>query len=394
MFLILSSFVSSTIDECVAPREYNILDVPGKTFKLKYVSILTRHGARSPLDPFLEREKRGAWRCDAEDAQATHVESNPLVRPRRIKSILDHRFAEYPPNCKLGDLIIDGMNQHRLLGQKLREYYYEKMHFIPEYYDPTVIYARCTAYDRTFRSAISFLSGLYEPADPNEVAEITMGSPSLDSLRPKKEFCQDFKDLAAKYFNSQGFIDIYMKTLGEIKPVIDYLNVTDTSFAKIDKVCDWVTTMFCNDQYMPPEITSDMITTCRRFQGTMLYGLYGSDNATRGVAFSYGLREVLSHMDSYLNGESTHKFVLLSAHDSTVAALLSTLGYSHEFIPPLASHVALEVYSEEATGELYIRFVFNGQPVKLLLMDNQELVKLDSFRHMIDPLINHCREMP
>lgn len=109
MLFAFSSFVASTIDECVAPREYSILDVPGKNYTLKYVSVLTRHGARSPLDPFLERQQRGIWRCDSEDAQAAHMESNPVVKPRRVKTILDNRFAEYPPNCKLGDLIIDGM---------------------------------------------------------------------------------------------------------------------------------------------------------------------------------------------------------------------------------------------------------------------------------------------
>ena len=358
---------------------------------MKYVSVLTRHGARSPLDPFLERQQRGIWRCDSEDAQAAHMESNPVVKPRRVKTILDNRFAEYPPNCKLGDLIIDGMIQHKLLGQKLRELYYEKLHFIPEYLDPTVVFARCTAYDRTFRSAISFMSGLYEPADPNEVLEITTGSPSSDSLRPKKDFCKDFNTMANDYFGSKEFTDYYQETLNSVQPVINYLNVTDVSYSKLDKICDWVTTMFCNEQYMPDEITSDMITTCRRYQGTMLYGLY---NKTRGVAFSYGMREVLKYLDSYINGESTQRFVLLSAHDSTVAAFLSFLGFKNDFIPPLASHIVMEVYNDEAESELYVRFVFNGQPLKIDLMGDQELFKLHDFRQKIGQYLLYCPEMP
>ncbi|EAX71580.1 hypothetical protein TVAG_552750 [Trichomonas vaginalis G3] len=91
MLFAFSSFVASTIDECVAPREYSILDVPGKNYTLKYVSVLTRHGARSPLDPFLERQQRGIWRCDSEDAQAAHMDQIQSLNQEELKqfSIID-----------------------------------------------------------------------------------------------------------------------------------------------------------------------------------------------------------------------------------------------------------------------------------------------------------------
>ena len=395
MIPFLFSFSLSTKDECVAPTKLTPLNDPDYT--LKQVQVVTRHGARSPLDTFQPRELRGAWRCDATSAQSGHIESIPLEKPRRVRTILDNRYAEYPPNCRLGDLIIEGMQQHLKLGGAMREYLVDKLHFLPDVLDPTIMFARCTSYDRTYRSALSFLAGLYPPNSPYEILDIVTGSPSLDPLRPKKDFCKDFLDIYTEYYNSDEFQTYYKATLETVQPVLDYLNISKdkVDFSKLDKISDWVTTMYCNDKYMPETITPEIISKCREYQGTMLFGFFGHSNETRGIPFSYGFREIARLLDAFTNGESNQKFILLSAHDSTVAAFLSMLGYSDKYIPPLASHVVIEVYMHEPTQEYYIRFVFNGEPVKLLLMNNQTLVKLHDFRQMIDPLtLPYCQEMP
>jgi hypothetical protein len=395
MIPVLLALGRSTIDECVAPTTFSPLN--DKNYTLKHVQIVTRHGARSPLDPFLPRQQRGAWRCDSTDAQSGRIEAVPLSRPRRVRTILDNRFAEYPPNCRLGDLIVEGMQQHLQLGKAMRSYLIDNLSFLPETLDPTLMYVRCTSYDRTYRSALSFLAGLYEPESPYEILDIVSGSPSLDALRPKKDFCADFERIYNEYFESDEFKAIFTETRDAITPVFEHLNISkeSTDFKKLDKICDWVITMFCNDKAMPDTITPEIITKCREYQGKMLFGFYGHSNATRGIPFSYGFREMKRILDGFIGGSTTEKFALLSAHDSTVAAFLSLLGYSNKFTPPLASHVIMEVYTYEPAQELYIRFVFNGEPLPLLLMDNKVLVPLHDFMKMIEPLtLPYCKEMP
>lgn len=395
MIPILFTLSKATIDECVAPTTWSPLN--DKDYTLKHVQIVTRHGARSPLDPYLPREQRGAWRCDATNAQSGHIEAIPLSKPRRVRTILDNRFAEYPPNCRLGDLIVEGMQQHLALGKEMRKYLVDNMSFLPKELDPTLMYVRCTAYDRTYRSALSFLAGLYDPDSPYEILDIVTGSPSLDALRPKKDFCSDFAKIYDEYYTSDEFVKYFTETRDAIAPVLEYLNLSKESvdFKKLDKISDWVTTMFCNDKMMPETITPEIITKCREYQGHMLFGFFGHSNATRGIPFSYGFREMKRILDDFLGGSTTAKFALLSAHDSTVAALLSALGYSDKFIPPLASHVIMEVYLHEPTQEYYVRFVFNGKPLPLLLMENRVLVPLHDFLKMIEPLtLPYCKEMP
>jgi len=390
MFFLILSHVYSTIDECVASTNYHVLD--DSNMKLVHVQVLTRHGARSPLDPFLPITHRGAWQCDSSDSHAPRIEAVPLDLPRRVRHVLDPRMAEYPPNCRLGDLIIEGTEQHINLGHSYRSYLVDKLKFLSENLDPTEIYVRATAYDRTYRSALSFLAGLYPPATMAEMIDIITGSPTIDPLRPHKEVCADIKALYSQFINSDSFKAFLLQTVSAIQPALTYLNESSVEPSRLDKVCDWVTTMYCNDKMMGPGITSDVISSCRRFQGKMLYGLYGMNDESRGTGFSYGMREMFRILDEFISGASSSKFALLSAHDSTVAAFLSALGYSHEYIPPLASHVAMEIYLKGS--EHYVRFVLNGQPIPLKHFNNQVIVGLHEFRQAITPIINKCPEMP
>lgn len=62
-----------------------------------------------------------------------------------------------------------------------------------------------------------------------------------------------------------------------------------------------------------------------------------------------------------------HKFILYSAHDSTVCALLSALHYP-KFVgqPPYASHIAFELLQSTETTKYFVNISFNGEvfPIK------------------------------
>ena len=383
-------FSISTISECIATTNHDIFN--DTNYKLIHIQVVTRHGARSPLDPFLPKTHRGSWQCDSSDSNAPRVESVPFDLPRRIHHLLDPRMAEYPPNCRLGDLLIDGMDQHLELGKSYRNYLINNLNFLPNLLDPNLIFIRATAYDRTYRSALSFLNGFYPPATQGEILNIITGSPTLDPLRPNKDVCLDIKNLYDNFISSDNFKFFKENTIKEIENILNYLNETTTDPKRIDKICDWVTTMYCNDKLMYPNITQNEINSCRKFQGFMLYGLYGKDDETRGIGYSYGMREMFKILDESISGINMIKFVLLSAHDSTIAAFLSLLGYSNEFIPPLASNIAMEIYKKDQ--EHFIRFVYNGIPLQLPLFSNNILIKLHDFKQKIFPLINKCPEMP
>jgi len=357
------------------------------------MQVVVRHGARSPLDIYLSRKERGVWRCDSEDAISGRIEAVPMVYPRKVKTILDNRYADYPPNCRVGELTIEGMQQHYKLGQAYRKYLVDDLKFLNESLNPDEMFVRASNYDRTFKSALSFLKGLYEPQTIDEIIDITTGTSAWDVLRPKTDMCPDIANLTKEFEESEQFKNYLTEAEGVLRPLREYLNQTKWTKSSSNKMCDWLITMYCNEKIIDSKITSAAIDKCWELQGKVLFDLYGMKNETSGVGFSYGMREMFRILDNFLNGTSKVKFGFLSAHDSTLSVFLVALGHKLDKIPPLASHIAMEIYEKD--NEKYVRFEFNGEPLELPLMNNQTLVKLNDFRTAIHPFIyNYCKEMP
>ncbi|KAH0789888.1 histidine acid phosphatase [Histomonas meleagridis] len=390
MLLLLFSFASSFRQVCVAnptPPE-----PPGDGYELIHIQVVTRHGARSPLDGYLKQKDRGIWRCDSPDAVSGRVEAVPLVHHRKVRTILDNRFADYPPNCRLGELTIEGMQMHLKLGKAYRKYLVDDLHFLDETYNPDQIYIRSTAYDRTFKSALSFIGGLYESQSVNELIDITSGPSSNDLFRPSHKTCGDIKNLYQKYVDSDKFKEFLARSGEILKPVREYLNLTEWTQSSGNKACDWVFTMYCNEKTMSPDINQTHIDICSEMLARNLYDLYLQDDETMGIGFSAGMRELLRVLNMSLSGESTVKFALHSTHDSTVSVFMSLLGNRLDTLPPLASHLAMEVYQKN--NEKYVRFVLNGKPLPIKFMNDQIMVKLDDFITNVKPKINYCKEFP
>lgn len=357
------------------------------SYRLVQVTVLTRHGARSPMHAFLERPQRGVWMCDAPGAISGRIEAVPRVHPRKVRTILDNRFADYPPNCRVGELILEGMNAHERLGRSYREYLVNEIGLLDARLNPKQLFVRATAYDRTYKSAMSFLKGLYEPESENEIIDVTTGTTS-DHFKAGKKYCGDMAKLGVNFTkNMEQYIEEIRDLLA---PVKEYVKMNSWTPDSVNSMCDWLVTMDCNEENFDRTLINQThIDTCHDFIIKMFFDLYFQDNVTNGVGFSYSMREILRLLDDVLNGETEHKFILLSSHDSTVSAFLSLLGNKVPRIP-YASNLAMETYEKD--GEHYVRFVFNSKPLGIGFMDNQVLVNLTEFREKLSPYIDYCHE--
>lgn len=387
-------FSLALLDRCKANTKVPVKLDPTK-YKLQTVVTITRHGARSPLNRYIDRKFSGSWVCDGEDAISTRIEAVPLEAPRRIHHILDTRFTQFPPSCRAGDLTLEGMDQHKALGAAYRSYLIDDLKLLDQTINPNQIFVRATSYDRTYRSALAFLNGLYPPQTMNELIDIMTGTDDGDVLRPHKKFCPEIQDLYDNYTARQETIDEIEEARQKLSDVIQYLGIGSWDQSVADRVCDYINTFRCNEREMPSIFTDDHFDYCMKFQANQLFNLYGHDDETRGIGGSYGMREVLSIVDNTLSGLSRVKFALLSSHDSTVATLLSVLGTRLDELPPLASHLTFEVYLMDT--EPVCRWIFNGEVLKIPMLGEpltDGVYYLHDFESIIRPLIDHCPEMP
>lgn len=382
MIIIFFSLALSHVREiCVAKP--TVPSPLGPEYRLIHAQLIMRHGARSPIQTLLPLGFRGMWYCDNDDGYSNKISAAPIVHPRRVRKIIDHRIADFPPTCNPGELNVDGQKQNIALGQAYSKYFIDTTGLLPGVLDPSILWVHATNTPRTYDSVLDFMTGLYPPYSMNEFFNIHTGSNSRDYFHPSSSHCKDLKNISKEYEKTPEFKDLLEKTKKDIKPILDYLNITEVSLDKMDDACDFALTMWCNNQRLGPNITDEMVDTCYRFLGNSTYSLY---SVNRGVGASPAMREMLRIIDEALSGENGVRLAVISAHDSTVAALLTLLRYSEERLPPYTSHLCAEVYMKDDL-EYYIRFSFNG---KEILFDS-----LHNFKNEILPLVtSYCKEFP
>ena len=350
----------------------------------EHMEIVLRHGARTPITMWLKTEERGKWQCDADDARASRIEVSPRKNGRRVHKIFEERLSEYPTNCNAGDLTVEGMEQHLKLGAAFREYALNKIKLIPEYYDPRLISARATWYERTYRSGVSFLQGLYPVQDSNEYIDFLVGTKNRDTVHPNNKMCPDLKKLSADFFASSTYMDVHNEVMKYAQPLYDLTGNTDKSPEGLESMCDWAITYYCNEQKLFPIITDELIEQCRKVQAYHFYRI-SFFNETQGcVGGGPIFRQLFKNYDE--RGEK--KLDVIAAHDSVIAFVLSSLGIGGDWVmtPPYASYITMETYLKD--DKTWIRFTYNGEVVNIF--NRYQIMEIGEFRSAIQNVLQNC----
>ena len=395
MFFLFSSFSLSYDDSCVAALK---TPEPVNNMKPIFMQVLIRHGARTPMNTYTPKSVRGYWQCDSDDAIAPRMHGAQISDYRRFKHVLDPRLVSYLPNCREGDLLIEGMHQHLRLG-KLYQNYTETIglfdNVVPKNEELNV---RCTDIERTLRSAQSFLHGFAEPQEPNEIIDIYRGSDFLEVLRPNADFCQDMKNSSEVFYASEEYTKWVDEEWAALENVSSYLGVTKSA-TNLNLMCDWVTTHYCDNKLLPSVITEEDQQRCMKVVGSNLYDLYKQNPY---LFASYHMRTILSVANNTVFNNGKVKFVLNSAHDSTVATIWQLLAgkpgerpTKSERIPPYASHITMEIW-ENSEKKHFVRFAYNGELIKLQLLDNETFVPYETFlkSDYATKVYDYCTEVP
>ena len=393
MFFLFSSFSLSYDSQCVAPLKSA---VPPVNMQPVYIQVMLRHGARTPLNAYTPVSHRGYWVCDSDDAQSPRMHGTQISAYRRFKHVYDPRLVSFLPNCREGDLLLEGMNQHARLGAFYQNYT-ESIGLFNDVPKSEELLVRCTDIERTFRSAQAFLGAFAPPQEPNEILDIIKGSEDLEVLRPDG-FCKEMDELDQKIINSSTYQDWYNEKWDQLINLSTYLNL-EKSVDNLNTMCDWVSTHACDDHQLPLEITPEIQELCF---GVVSYNLYEKYKVDPYVFASYHMRTVLGQANDALEGKTKVKFTINSAHDSTVATMVQLLKGTPgnrpngtERIPPYASHLAMEIWQDE-DKKRYVRFVFNGELIQLQLLNNETLVPYETFlkSDYATKVYEHCKEVP
>ncbi|TSY13802.1 Lysosomal acid phosphatase [Bagarius yarrelli] len=302
--------------------------------KLKFVTILYRHGDRSPVkayptDPYQE----DSW-------------------PQGF-----------------GQLSQEGMQQHFELGQFLRKRF---TGFLSKNYTRSEIFVRSTDYDRTLMSAASNLAGLYPPNgsqvfhpglnwQPIPIHTVPQDEEKLLSF-PIAE-CPRYQLLMNETEKTEIFLNITKTYNDFLEMVKNKTGLKSTSLGTMWSIYD---TLFCEKMHglsLPAWVTPDVMETLKllkNFGFQILFGFYKREEKCRlqgGILLDQIIKNLSAAATSSLNQQQ--KMIMYSAHDTTIVALQEALNVYNGLQPPYASCHIFELHQDN-NGSFYVAMFYHN----------------------------------
>ncbi|XP_034533839.1 lysosomal acid phosphatase isoform X2 [Notolabrus celidotus] len=304
-----------------------------------------------------------------------------------------------------GQLSQEGMMQHFNLGQFLRKRYDG---FISESYHRHEVLVRSTDYDRTLMSAEANLAGLFPPSgqqvfNPNLIwqpipvhtvpqsEERLLNYPVADcprylQLMNETEHTPEFLNVTAEY---QDFMDLVRNKTG--------LNKTD-----VESIWSVYDTLFCESRHnmtAPDWVTPEVMEKLRvlkDFGIRVMFELYNQQEKSRlmgGVL----LGEIVKNLSKMAVPDPKQKLrlMMLSAHDTTVAALQASLNVFNGRQPPYASCHMIELYKNDngsASVSMFYRNDSTVEPYPVQLPGCSLQCPLEDFVRLTKPSISDDRD--
>jgi len=338
---------------------------------LKQVHLLWRHGDRTPIKPY---------------------PTDP--------------YLHYDWPGGLGQLTVRGMQRHHQLGEWIRRRY---TGWLNETYDRADVVVRSTDTDRTLMSALANLAGMFPPAGaqvwdkeiPWQPIPVHTLPQDQDYLLSSHAKCPRFEELQQEIQEGEWMKDLYKQNEALFKYVSRNVGQEIVDIVKLDYIYDTLLIENATGLKLPP-------WTQQVFPGDGTFKKlrdlsFTVDTLTEELKRLKGgpwLKEIIAHSDAIArNDNNDHvKLYIYSAHDTTVAPMLHTMGIFNGVAPPYASMIMVEMMEVQNQG-LMIQVLYHNEsghdPYVMTIPGCQPLCPLDKFKHLTsryipDNILDEC----
>lgn len=327
--------------------------------ELVMVNVLYRHGDRTPVNPY------------------------PLDPYRNLSYW----------STGWGQLTTVGMQQHYELGIWLRKRY---ISLLKDDYSKKDVYVQSTDVDRTLMSAESNLAGLFPPRGTRMFEQGLKWQPipvhtipeHLDHVLAMKKPCPRYD---AEFNNARNLPEV--KNLEtKYKKVFEYLSLHTGSEVKTIENAEYIhSTLFIESlkNMKLPNWTTEVYPEPLRTIAAWSFALPAYTTELRRLKGGPLLKEWIDHFQKKKTGslDPDRKMFIYSAHDTTVANILSTLGVFERHCPPYVATVLAELH--KIKDDYYVAILYkNGTKEHLLTIPGcSQLCQLDKFISLNEPVI-------
>lgn len=283
--------------------------------------------------------------------------------------------ALYTGKTPLGHLTPEGIAQTHLLGIKLREKYVHQWGLLPAYYDSKKIYVRSTDTDRTIISAQTIVLGLYPMGTGPKVNEAQFALP--EGLQPvaihtesiAKDallLCQNQKDkisrLGHKYMaNHPTWQKKQAKLAKEMLSLKEATGYKIEGLYSIGRLADSIMIYEKHGIALPPQLTQSQIQKMPALRDWIYLTVW----QYYPIAASLGhplLETVLIYLKNSDSQKSPLKYVLFSAHDSSIVLTAGALKAALPTFPGYASQLNFSLMEDEYK-QRKVHVYYNEKPL-------------------------------
>lgn len=301
--------------------------------ELIFAHVIYRHGDRTPIDPY----PTDPWN--------------------------DPKFW----STGWGQLTNIGKQQHFELGKYLRARYDG---LISDHYNREEVFVRSTDVDRTLMSAMSNLAGLYPPVGdqvwkkdlPWQPIPVHTVPEKLDSVLAAKKYCAAYDDELDRLLHSPE----YRKIDAENAELYKYLTTqTGRLINNIEGVERIYNCLFIEELYNKtlPDWTHNVYPDKMINLSTLSFMSYTRTDLLKRLKTGPLLKEIFLRFKDKIHGKlaPNRSLWIYSAHDTTVANVLNTLGAFKPHNPPYTACVMLEL--RKRAGEYFVELYYRADGV-------------------------------
>lgn len=321
--------------------------------------------------------------------------------------VFQNSLSEWPEGS--GQLTGLGMKQQHDLGAMLRHRYVNERNLIEPYWRLDQVYCRSTARTRSLQSAEAFFHGFFPPGTGPNLPESEGGGPALpiniqpvpimsasrynDTLLYAYKNCPTLKRLIKENKqqpewqrlsneNQQLFAQltqifgepIGLKHMTKIrtllnaerihgKPQLD--GITAAMWDKINELGAWVLKSKFRTHEMGKLAIGDLPVEIRNRMKNILIEHYMVDDEEKAATEASPRDSLSPHSIELRRTYSEPSFVLYSAHDGTILALLSALQAKNTKVPYFGAFVTFELFAPINEDPPFVKLWFDDQPLRI-----------------------------
>ncbi|KAK9249287.1 histidine phosphatase superfamily [Lipomyces tetrasporus] len=385
---------------------------------LKQVQVLFRHGERTPVHRSIQQWDKWGFPIFWPLCESTRRSLTGLINPkiqqvttfeyeREIETLTEEDPSPLFTNagkkgiCTEGQLTDRGRISGHYLGAQLRELYVDRLAFLPRNFTKTSdIYLRTTGIVRSRETLQQVFNGLYPLTSHSATPTLLERFPFEENLHPMvycprlSELRKQFQEAAAKKWNPQleeashVLKDILSSPEGRI--TVGDGNNKDAAWAIIDT---YSSALAHNIKTPPGFANRQVVNTVARAALECEFAGYEKNAEMKQLGMGRFFADVLQRMTigdpivsenmaeiSQMLGQKEVKvyrkvplLALYAAHDSSIGAILSTMGVFDNRWINFTSHITFELFEEKikstswslGSPAKFVRVKYNGRPMAI-----------------------------